>query len=193
MAFKLTAKIRFASGVVLVLLAISLVWLVLRSNQATEQYLITQSNLPTGTLLSQVGLGTVAVQLGQAQGAYLRSVPADAVLTRPLAAGELIAADAVATSQALGQRSVVLVPATALSAEVKPGSKVEVWVSPKLEQGHAPAFILVSDAEIVEIRKPDEMFASSNSAVEISVRAESVALLLDAIAAEGDISVIAVN
>jgi hypothetical protein len=160
-------------------------WFVIESSKTTEVYLVTKSDLASGTALSQENLESAELVLFERGGQYLQEgeLPLGAYLTRTISAGEVIPRSAV-TTQALDDYSnIVLTPSVEISSAITPGSKVSVWASPALDyQSFGEPAIAALDVEVVQVRQPEGSFASASTSVEIRVPKTSIQSILRAIA-----------
>jgi hypothetical protein len=160
-------------------------WFVIESSKITEVYLVTKSDLASGTALSQENLESAELVLFERGGQYLQEgeLPLGAYLTRTISAGEVIPKSAV-TTQALDDYSnIVLTPSVEISSAITPGSKVSVWASPALDyQSFGEPAIAALDVEVVQVRQPEGSFASASKSVEIRVPKTSIQSILRAIA-----------
>jgi len=160
-------------------------WFVIESSKITEVYLVTKSDLASGTALSQENLESAELVLFERGGQYLQEgeLPLGSYLTRTISAGEVIPKSAV-TTQALDDYSnIVLTPSVEISSAIIPGSKVSVWASPALDyQRFGEPAIAALDVEVVQVRQPEGSFASASKSVEIRVPKTSIQSILRAIA-----------
>ena len=160
-------------------------WFVIESSKITEVYLVTKSDLASGTALSQENLESAELVLFERGEQYLQEgeLPLGAYLTRTISAGEVIPRSAV-TTQALDDYSnIVLTPSVEISSAITPGSKVSVWASPALDyQSFGEPAIAALDVEVVQVRQPEGSFASTTKSVEIRVPKTSIQSILRAIA-----------
>lgn len=160
-------------------------WFVNESQKITEVYLVTASDLASGTPLLESELTKADLALFTLGESYLLAgeLPQGSYLTRAISAGEAIPKAAV-TSQLLDDYSnVVLTPAVELSSAISPGSKVSVWASPALDyQSFGEPAIAAVDVEVVEVREPEGSFQVAGKSVELRVPVTSIQSLLRAIA-----------
>jgi hypothetical protein len=160
-------------------------WFVIESSKITEVYLVTRSDLASGTALTEQNLETADLALFARGGQYLQAdeLPLGSYLTRTISAGEIIPKSAV-TTQALDDFSnIVLTPSVEISSAITPGSKVSVWASPALDyQSFGEPTIAALDVEVVQVKEPEGSFASAAKSVEIRVPITSIQSILRAIA-----------
>ena len=160
-------------------------WFVIESSKITEVYLVTRSDLASGSALTEQNLEATDLALFSLGSAYLQEgqLPTGAYLTRTISAGEVIPVSAV-TTQALDDYSnIVLTPSVEISSSITPGSKVSVWASPALDyQSFGEPAIAALDVEVVQVREVETSFASAAKSVELRVPIASIQSILHAIA-----------
>jgi len=169
-------------------------WFVIESSKVTEVYLVTRSDLASGTALSEENLETAELALFARGRQYLQEgeLPLGSYLTRTISAGEVIPKSAV-TTQALDDYSnIVLTPSVEISSAITPGTKVSVWASPALDyQSFGEPAIAALDVEVVQVKEPEGSFASAAKSVEIRVPITSIQSILRAIANRDAIALMA--
>jgi hypothetical protein len=159
-------------------------WFVIESSKITEVYLVTKSDLASGTALVELELETVELALFSLGPSYLKpgELPEGSYLTRAVPAGEVIPKSSVTTPQLDDWSNIVLTPSVELSGEITSGSKVSVWASPALDyQSFGEPTIAALDAEVVAIREPEGSFAQAGKSVELRVPVASIQALLRAV------------
>jgi hypothetical protein len=160
-------------------------WFVIESSKITEVYLVTKSDLASGTALTEQGLETTDLALFSLGSQYLQAgqLPIGSYLTRTISAGEVIPISAVTTQQLDDYSNIVLTPTVEISSAITPGSKVSVWASPALDyQSFGEPTIAALDVEVVQVREPEGSFASAAKSVELRVPITSIQSILRAIA-----------
>jgi Flp pilus assembly protein CpaB len=124
---------RFLLGLLLVLASVVLGARVTALARDTQQVWSTVRDLPAGATLQAADLALVDVNLGSAASAYIGAAgasPAGRVLDRPMAAGELVAVQAVRGDD-LPRRLVTLpVDPLHLPPDLARGERVDVFVTP---------------------------------------------------------------
>jgi hypothetical protein len=169
-------------------------WFVIESSKITEVYLVTKSDLASGTALNEENLEKADLALFARGGQYLKEgeLPLGSYLTRTISAGEVVPKSAV-TTQALDDFSnIVLTPSVEISSAITPGTKVSVWASPALDyQSFGEPAIAALDVEVVQVKEPEGSFASAAKAVEIRVPITSIQSILRAIANRDAIALMA--
>ena len=160
-------------------------WYVIETSKITEVYLVTNSDLASGTALIEQSLESTELALFSLGSQYLRKgqLPAGAYLTRTISAGEVIPISALTTQQLDDYSNIVLTPSVEISSAITPGAKVAVWASPALDyQSFGEPTIAAVDVEVVEVREPEGSFASAAKSVELRVPLSSIQSILRAIA-----------
>lgn len=160
-------------------------WFAIESQKITEVYLVTESDLASGTPLLESDLTKTDLALFTLGDKYLQvgELPEGSYLTRAVSAGEAIPIAAVTNQQLDDFSNVVLTPSVELSSAIAPGSKVSVWASPALDyQSFGEPAIAALDVEVVEVREPEGSFATTGKSVELRVPIASIQSLLRAIA-----------
>jgi hypothetical protein len=160
-------------------------WFVIESSKITEVYLVTKTDLASGTALAEFDLEKAELALFSMGSSYLQpgDLPSGSYLSRALSAGEAIPKSAVTTQLLDDWSNIVLTPSVELSGAIAPGSKVSIWASPALDyQSFGEPAIAALDVEVVAIREPEGSFAQGDKAVELRVPLASIQSLLRAIA-----------
>jgi hypothetical protein len=160
-------------------------WVVIESSKVTEVYLVTKSDLASGTALIELELATADLALYSVGSLYLQpgELPEGSYLIKPISAGEAIPRSSVSTQQLDDWSNIVLSPSVELSGDIVPGNRVSVWASPALDyQSFGEPTIAALDVEVVAIREPVGSFAPAGKLVELRVPIASIQSLLRAIA-----------
>jgi hypothetical protein len=124
------------------------------------------NDLPAGGPLAEQDLVEVPVRLEAATNPYLTGpVPEGYVLVRPVAAGELVPASAVAPAASVDEPTrlvAVAVPGAATPASIARGDRVDVWEVPDTRDG-APtdAALLAPGVQVAATDTADGGFAGS--------------------------------
>lgn len=189
--------IRFLIGIVLVILSIAGVWLVVSSAGKTTPVLQANRTIVQGEALVSGDFQVVEVGLGALTADYLapQDLEPGQVAARTVAEGELVPASAVADADDSRSTTIVVESSTGIPAGVSPGTVVELWHAPPLEDGRtldAPR-ILVSDASIAAVVESDGMLAADGTAVEVVIDRADVADVLSAITGGSVLSVVPVG
>jgi hypothetical protein len=155
--------------------------------------------LVAGTRISAADLVPTAVRLGPADPLYLSGpVPPDGyVVTRTVAAGEMVPLSALGTASGVDVASVVVDLSTRLSGSIVPGAVVDLWSAPK-KAGSTTEFgapvVLVSGATVVRTVAPQGFVQSGEqNTVELRVPRGDVAAVLQAVADSARISAVAIS
>ena len=160
-------------------------WFVIDSSKITEVYLVTSTDLASGSALLESELATADLALFQIGASYLQpgELPEGSYLIRSVSAGEAIPRSSVTTQLLDDFSNIVLTPSVELSGALAPGSRVSVWASPALDyQSFGEPSIAALDVEVVAIREPEGSFAQAGKSVELRVPMASIQSLLRAMA-----------
>lgn len=160
-------------------------WFVIESSKITEVYLVTNSDLASGTALTEEVLDSADLALFALGEQYLQAgdLPVGSYLTRSISSGEAIPKASVTTQQLDDFSNIVLTPSVEISSLIAPGSKVSVWASPALDyQSFGEPTIAALDVEVVRVKEPEGSFAAAGKTVELRVPIASIQSILRAIA-----------
>lgn len=177
---------RFAIGIGLVIASVVGVYAIVVGTDTTVAVYTASSQLSPGDRVLASDLSTARVRLGEASRSYLTpsDVPSTGVVvTREVAAGELVPRTAVGDSSSLRVASVVVTIAGQLPQSVGPGSVVDVWSAEEGERSiFGPPSVLVGSATVVRITDSSGLISQRGKSVEILVPRDRVARVLEAVA-----------
>ena len=188
---------RFGIGIALVVASVGgVLWLVSAADRTIPVY-AAASELSAGDRIAAGDLVEHRVRLGELSHNYLTAtdLPADGlVITRSIAAGELVPMSAVGSGAGLRVNSVVVSIAGGLSRSIRPGSVVDLWSARELEHGvFGPPTVLVPSATVVRVVEPEGFVAGGAArTVEVLVPRSQTARVLDATANDDTISLVPV-
>ena len=153
--------------------------------------------LSAGDVVTASTLTTANVRLGANAKLYLSgAIPGGGVvITRSIAAGELIPLSAIGDADSVDVSSLVVHSQAALAENIGPGSVVDLWSATAEDGGiFAEPTVLVSDATVVRILEPGGIIVGDDpSSVEIQIPRGAIARVLDAIANGSAVSLIPVS
>ena len=181
--------LRLIIGVVIVIAtALAGFALVSAADNTTSVYTAAKSLSP-GHVIKDSDLVLTDVKLGKSSSAYLdaKGLTQGAVVTKAVAAGELVPLSAVGTAKQVATTNVVVQLDLPLSSDAVVGSNVDVWASMAAGQGiFGPPAVIISGAQIAHITEATGLAASTGGVrVEIVVPQSKVAALLES-QANGD-------
>ena len=181
--------LRLIIGVVIVIAtALAGFALVSAADNTTSVYTAAKSLSP-GHVIKDSDLVLTDVKLGKSSSAYLdaKGLTQGAVVTKAVAAGELVPLSAVGTAKQVATTNVVVQLDLPLSLDAVVGSNVDVWASMAAGQGiFGPPAVIISGAQIAQITEATGLAASTGGVrVEIVVPQSKVAALLES-QANGD-------
>jgi hypothetical protein len=215
---------RFAIGVVLVVVSVLGVGALVNAANASVDVLAARSTLTPGQKVHASDLAETSVRVSRTADLYLRAsdVPsAGLIVTRAIAAGELVPQSAVGSEAGQLLTSIVVSVNSALASSVTAGSRVDLWSAQPAEaaavgdaagggssdadtngnadtstggvgQFAAPT-VLVSSAIVVRLVDQKNLVASNGSSVELLMPKSAAATVLDAIANGAVLSVLPVD
>lgn len=189
---------RFGIGIALVVVSVLGVLGIVTSADTSVQVFAARSALTPGDKIAATDLVATSVRLGQVDAKYVRvsAFPAGGlVVTRTIAAGELVPASAVGASSGSKVASVVVTVHGALPKSVAAGAVVDLWSASQTEnRTFGPPIVLTPSATVVRVIAPDGIAAGQNSnAVELLVQRSRLASVLEAIANDDEISLVPVG
>jgi hypothetical protein len=203
---------RFVVGIVLVVVSVLGVDALVNAANASTNLLAARSALTPGQRVHASDLVPTSVRVGHTAGLYLRAsdVPsAGVVVTRAVAAGELVPHSAIGSEAGKSLTSIVVSVDGALPASISPGSRVDLWASQSADVansgatstatddggagGRAAPTVLVSSAIVVRLVDQKNLVASNGSSVELLVPKSATASVLDAIANDAVLNVLPVD
>lgn len=189
---------RFAIGLALVVASVAGVYAIVAGTDRTTAVYAARTPLAVGDRIDASDLVATRVRLGEAGELYVtpgRLPENGLVVTRTIAAGELVPAAAVGTRAGVSVTSIVVDLRGKLAAATEPGSVVDVWSARQTEHAKfGPPAVLVGHASIVRIIEPTGLIAADGGqSVEILVPKRAVAAVLESIANGDAIAVVPVN
>ncbi|MFM6980313.1 MAG: hypothetical protein ACKOWE_02790 [Micrococcales bacterium] len=186
---KLPTKVVTAAIASILAIAAAGLWF-FQSQQQT--YWVVNVDAPAGSNLAELPLRQLPANLAEASKFYLAgNAKPTGFLLQPLEAGQLIATSNLSETK-LGDTSKVVVSITnKLTSTIHATTQVQVWVATRFGSELAPATVLIEQAEVVRAVESDSMFQQSNPEVELQVPTDSLPALLDAMASESAIYLVA--
>lgn len=189
---------RFAIGLGLVIAGVAGTAFVVTTSDTSEEVFTTRGPLAVGDVIVEEDLVRSSVRVGAAERLYL--VPGDVpegglVVTRAVAAGELVPASAVGTTTGQEFTTVVVPVGERLAASVTAGATVDLWASPQLDGGvFGPPVVIVPSASVVRLLEPSGIVVDETSAaVEMLVPKYRIARVLEAMANDDALSLVPVS
>jgi hypothetical protein len=189
---------RFAIGLVLVVASVVGVWAIVAATDRSVTVYAARGALSVGDRIDAADLTVARVRLDSAGQMYVtpKRMPVDGlVVTRTVAAGELVPVSAVGTQAGASVTSVVVAVQSKLAGSLGPGSVVDVWGARETAQGQfGPPSVIVGSASVVRVIESTGLIADGKGqSVEILVPKGKVATVLESIANQDSIALVPVN
>lgn len=189
---------RLAIGLALVIGSVAGVLAIVSAADRTVEVYAAPVALVPGDRIWPDDLETRHVRLEAAETLYLvpGDVPADGlVVTRTVAAGELLPASATGSANGVRQTSVVLDVGGTLATSVQPATLVDIWAAREVEGGgFGPPTAIVSGATVVRLVESESIVSGgATSAIEVLVPRTKLARVLEAIANGDAVSIVPAN
>lgn len=189
---------RFLIGLTLVAASITGVWFIVGGIDTSVMVYAARGPLQVGDRVTTADLVITPVRMDAARHVYVtpEALPSDGLLvTRSVAAGELLPRAAVGTSAGASVTRLVVDTTETLSGALIPGAIGDVWSARQTERGRfGPPVVLVESASVVRvIEKTGLMSGGSGQSVEILVPREKVAAVLESVANKDAIALVPVN
>ncbi len=180
---------RLLLGLLLVAVAVVLGARVVAASDSTELVWAVTRDLAAGSTLASGDVQQRAVRLDAVAGRYLAagSAPTGYVLTRSVAAGELLPAAAVLPPSATGEVRLVTVPVQRFHfpADLAKGARVDVYTTPKSATGASapPSERVLADALVAGVERDASRVAAGSTVVGVvlAVPPTDVAALVGAL------------
>lgn len=187
---------RLLIGIVLVLLSVIAGMLVVARLAATTTVLVARADVVVGDTLQADDFTIAELRLGEQVARYAGSVddiPTGAVATATVHAGELLPLSAIGQGDGVQLRPVVVAVDSAVAASVGPGAQVELWTTPTASSNEPRASsTLLVDAGVVRSVDEGSSLGMRSMTIEVLVPADDVPAVLEALAADDRLDVIAV-
>ena len=186
---------RFAIGLALVLASVGGVFAIVSASDTSETVYSARAALVVGDVVDADDLVATSVRFEGARSTYLTAadIPDEGlVITRSIAAGELVPASSVGSVEGLRQASVVITVDGQLAGAVEPGATVDLWAAKELESGvYGAPIVVVSAATVVRLVESSGIVVDDSSGtVEILVPRLNIARVLEAIANDDSLSLV---
>lgn len=189
---------RFAIGLVLVIVSLVGVWLLVSGAERSVGVYAARAPLSVGDKVDSSDFALTPVRFDDADDLYLTpdSFPAEGLLvTRSIAAGELIPAAAVGTLAGGSVTSIVIEIDGRLAASIGPGAVVDIWSARESGSGEfGPPSVLVGEASVVRLVEATGLIAGgAGQTIEVLVPKDKVAAVLESIANADSLALVPVN
>lgn len=186
---------RFAIGLALVVVSVLGVFALVTAADTSDRFYAARVALSPGDRVHRNDLLEQNVRLASAGTHYLieHDIPeAGLIMTKAVAAGELVPTSAVGSAAGLTVAPVVVAVNGGLAKAIDAGAVVDLWASHESEDHlFGPPTVLVSSATVVRLIKPEGIVtAGSGGSVELLVPRAKTARVLEAIADDDKLSLV---
>lgn len=178
-------------GLVLIAIAVASVAMIVQRADTTQPFYAAARDLAPGRVLQEDDLVIVNVRVSQGEYVPQADAVAGRVLDRTVGKGELVPAAALVDQAGYASRAIAVESAMPLADGVGIGSVVDVWLTVQGEGG--PHSTLVgSELAITDVRESESSLGSSAAqTVYVAVPLADVGRVLAAVAADGDVAIVA--
>jgi hypothetical protein len=188
---------RFAIGIGLVVLSVLGVLAIVSAADRGVSVYVARSALSPGDRITSDDLDARIVRLGSTGGRYVTEggLPGGVlVVTRAISAGELVPQSAVGDVMGTRLAPIVVPVSGQLAKSVTAGAVIDLWAARENENVFGPPVVLVSSATVVRVIAKQGILADrAGESVEVLVPRAKTAAVLEAIANQDAISVVAVD
>ncbi len=182
---------RLLVGVVLIAASVAAVVSLVRAGDRTEPFYAARSDLPAGAVLDEDDVLVVQVRVDGDEYVSTGQEPWGEVLARPVGAGELVPVAALVSAEDYDTRPVAVRSTRPVSDSVRRGSLVDVWLTVTDAEGEPASTSIGTSLAVADVAADDGAFsASGGEIVYVNVPQEQMADFLDALAVDGEISVV---
>lgn len=183
-------------GVVLIVVSVlACTFLVTRARDGTQHYQVTRP-VALGEVLDATNTRVAEARTGS--GAYLPwgELPADAVATRSMETGELIARAAVATRADEGFRRLMVDVSSGLPDSALPGAVLELWFVPtsRVATESATPRLVASEVTLVRVLEASAgMLTRAGTRIEVRLAVGDLPAVLEATGGDGVVTAVPVG
>ncbi|CAH0230064.1 hypothetical protein SRABI76_02728 [Microbacterium oxydans] len=188
---------RFFIGIALVAVSIAGVWFLVSAADDVTPVLQANRTISQGEALTAADFQVAEVGLGVLADRYIApdELKTGQIASRTLRKGELVPISATTEASAARSTTIVVESSTPIPHDTDPGSVVELWSAPPLDDGRsydAPR-ILVADAIVSDVVEAQGMLAESGTSVELVIDRADVAEVLAAVTGGSALSVVPIG
>ncbi|TFB17657.1 hypothetical protein E3V93_14005 [Microbacterium sp. 3H14] len=189
--------LRFLIGIALVALSITAVWLIIDTADDAEPVLRADHTIVEGETLTADDFQVVEVGLGLLSDDYLgpEDLRSGQIAARTIEKGEIVPLSSLTDADRSRKTTIVIESNTGIPEEVEPGTVVEVWHAPPIDDGrsHEAPRILVADVIVRDVIEPDGVLASAGTRLELVIDRSDAAEVLAAVTGGSALSVLPVG
>ncbi|MGO3886277.1 MAG: hypothetical protein ACTJHU_08270 [Mycetocola sp.] len=180
-------------GVALVFVAVAGTWLTVRAVMPQQSYAVAAVTLLPGDTVKDSDLRYEAISMVGGGESYLEESGDDlvgAVVSEPVAAGELVPRRVVQDEDQSGHSRIVITGGVRTPATVTAGTRVDLWQSADSDDGE-DASVLVSRALVVSVEESRTFGgADPHTNIEVLIRTDAIADVVTAESDGGEITIV---
>ncbi len=181
---------RLLVGLLLIAIAVVAVGLTVKATDDSVSYYAARDTLTPGTVLSESSVDVAQGRVpGEAYVAVEGSEPWGMVVSRTVAAGELVPHGALVEAADADVRPIAVVTGVPLAEGIEPGSIVDVWVSKESDDERATV-VIAEGLTVAAVDRGDGAFATREDTVHVAVPTADVGAFLGAVSGGGTIAVV---
>ena len=182
---------RLLIGLLLIALSVVAVSTIVSSADRTTEFYAAKETLTPGTVVERSHFVVVAARISGKTYLAADSEPWGQVVTRVVDAGELIPATSLASREDFDGRPVAVQSALPLAEGIGPGALVDVYLTVEGTDGRPQTSQVGASLVVDQVTRDDSAFGSrTGETVYLVVPARDVARFLEALASEGEVSVV---
>ena len=182
---------RLLVGLLLIAVSVVAVTLVVRGADQTTPYYAARGALTPGTVLGEDDVVVVSARIAGDAYVTADSEPWGRVVTRTVADGELLPSSALADGDSFDGRPVAIRTTLPLDGAIERGALVDIYVTIEDDDGRASTRQVGASLVVADVVREDSAFnVGGGETVYVVVPTDDIPDLLDALAADGDVSVV---
>ncbi|MBD3690062.1 hypothetical protein H8R18_01930 [Nanchangia anserum] len=175
---------RFLAGVFLIVLSVILAVVVLRQAHTGMIVYQARADIAAGDHIGASDVATVEVRVPEGRYVGAGELPRNAVATRSIGTGELVAVSSIADRA--DAHPLVLTLAQPIASSVRRGDVLTLWAVPDggTGEGQAETPVVLSESAVYISSTPRQSVAMQGNEVEVRVPGDDVPAVLEALARE---------
>lgn len=182
---------RLLIGLLLIALSVVAVSTIVNAADRTTEFYAAKDTLTPGTVIDKSHLVVVSARISGDAYVARDAEPWGQVVTRVIDAGEIVPSTALASRDDFDGRPVAVQSSLPLAGGIGPGALVDVYLTIEGDDGRPKTTQVGASLVVDHVAADDSAFGSrSGETVYVVVPARDVADFLEALATEGEISIV---